>query len=300
MAFATYANKENVNLDQFSRIERGHWTYWSVFNARLYHLRIVRKNGKFYWTCNCPDARYISHPHGDQCKHEIALARMLKSQYERKCMAEIQAEQIAEEAQEKAEQREEIEDLRAEVAQLRAAMPDFIDIALQKQVVEELRAELAEARAEIQQPDLTEIMVELAELRAENEQIKKALACKATARKKHQSEQETADIKHDMNLLANDVVSAANSAIQTVSMWKKRLADLEAIPHELKKELDAWTEAGREELQPDYQPEEHNAPEIKAQIREAQEISRQRREATEEERRKIAPLNGNSGFSFLK
>ncbi len=281
MTFTPYANKNIVDLSQFTRLERGHWTYYSQFQHRTYELKLIQKEDqKFHWRCDCPGARYISHPRGEQCKHEIALARMLKSRYEQKCMAEIEAEQIATEAQEKARQSE-VAELRAEVAAL--------------------RAELAEAREAIQtKPQLAEILSQLAALRAENAEIKRILATKATARKKHQTETEAAQIKEQINTALDDAMQQAENAIHAAQMARAGLADLEAIPHSLKTELDSWTEAGKEELQPDYKPEDHNEPEIKAQIREAQESARTRREATAEERRKMAPLNGNREFSLWK
>lgn len=293
MTFAPYANKGIVDLSQFKRVKRGDWMYWSAFNNRMYDLKLVQKeDGKHYWSCNCPAARHINHPHGEQCKHEIALAHMLKSRHEQKCRVQIEAEQVAAEAQGRAEQSE-LAALRAEVADLRK---------MHEILRENWRGSVKNSADCGNQQDMLiySLQSQLAEIRAENEQIKKQLATKATARKKHQSEQEAADIKRDMNMLAEDVIEAANCTIQTVSMWKERLADLEAIPHSLKAELDQWTEAGKEELQPSYKPDDHNAPEIKAEVRAMQEQTRARREASAEERREMAPLNGNQGFSVLK
>lgn len=250
----------------FKQISIDHYEYASPAPERLgkiYDIYYINKR----WNCNCPDAR-IKHKNNDRCKHECALNQKLRKAYENRCMAEIEAEQVLEQIQ-KCKEQSEIEQLRAEIASL--------------------RAELEESRA-IQIPDFAEIKAELAILREENEQIKKILATKATARKKHMSETEAAEIKEQINVALDDVITQAQNAIQAAQMVREEVADLEAIPHALKQELDRWTERGQLELQPDYQAPELPA-EIKSAVREAQEADRRRREA---------PLNGNQGFSLLK
>lgn len=305
----TYPGKGIVHFENFKRVERHHWQYESPFQPKTYDLYLIQKeDGKYYWNCNCADARKISHPCGKPCKHETALAQMLKSQYEQKCMAEIQAEEIAAEAESQAEQKhgqaEEITALRAEVAALRCQL-------------DAIKSQPAAIT-----PDLAAIMQEIEKLHKENEQIKvenaeikRALATKATARKKHQSETEAAQIKQDINIYLDDAVESAKAAIYAAEATRERLASLEAIPHELKAELDAWTERGCEELQPGYKAPDYHAEELTKEMREngaksVKQINRETREMSASERAKLlranrelrdrAPLNGNQGFSFLK
>jgi hypothetical protein len=252
-----------VDVFQFERINSDLFLYHSPLQHKDYQIHFNEEK----WICNCAHARKIAHPQARQCKHEIALTQLWERHQERKSLSMRQAEAAAAAATRRAEQQDQVEMLRAEVAQLSANLQD-------------LRYEM-ESQAQQQQsannPDLAAILAELAALKAENAEIKKQLATKATARKKHQTEQEAAEIKEQINSALDDAVQQAENAICAAQMARERLADLESIPHFLKAELDAQAEAGKPELQPDYKTPEFIEPELKSEIRKMQEADRAER-----------------------
>lgn len=256
----------------FTQISTTHYQYASAAPERagkIYDIRYI--NGR--WQCQCPDARGKRIAgYGERCKHERGLIQRIDTIKARRSQTERQAEEIVAQAEES-----------AELAALRAE-------------VEALRAQIA---SQSQQPDITAIMAEIASIKAENIEIKKQLATKATARRKHQLETESAQIKEQINSALDEAQEAAQTAIRAAEMARAQLADLESIPHALKEDLDRLTEEGQPELQPDYKAPEP-APEIKKAVRDAQESERKRRQQTERERREKAPLNGNKGFNFYR
>ena len=281
-----------VDVHCFRRIDNEFFIYHSPIRHREYELHLINNE----WNCNCPDKR-----HNDVkcCKHEQALARLWKQHQTRKSLSMSKAEmqeQIAALATEIGKIRAEWKkaDLQTADALRKFALGTNEKIAALRAEIEALRAELAELRAAPIAPDLAAIMQELEALKQENTEIKRVLATKATARRKHMSETEAAQAKEAINTMLDNVVEQSQNAIKAAEIARQQIKDLEAIPYELKAELDRWTEAGKEELQPDYQPPDLLEPELKASIREAQEATRKRR------KREEAPLNGNQGFSLLK
>lgn len=286
MAVNTVYPTGYVDILQFERITNEFFIYHSPLQHRDYELNII--NGA--WKCNCPDARYISHKQCKQCKHERALTQLWERHQERKSLSMQQAEEAAARATREAEQHEQITALAFEIGKVRKEWKKA-DL----QTAEALSKFALETNEQ-----LRAMREEIKTLKAENSELKRVLATKATARRKHQSETEAAQIKEQINTALDDATEQAEAAINAVKMARAELADLEAIPYALKAELDSWTASGKEELQPDYQAPDWTPPEVKKALRDAQGHERARRTASPEERRKMAPLNGNQGFSLLK
>ncbi len=301
-----------IEPECFTQVAIDHYQYTSPAPERagkIYNIRYI--NGR--WTCECPSARAL-HKVEQRCKHEVALCQRIAARKAAASQPEREAEQIITSQ----EERGELAALRAEVVELHQAQTD--EIWTLRTEIANLRSRLyiqsQQQPAQAAAPDLTAILAELAALRAENTEIKSLLATKATARKRHASEQETAEAKKHINCILDNAVEAANSAIACAEMARRELKDLEVIPYELKKEIDQLVENGQAPfLAADYVAPEL-PDEIRKSVRDAQEeiskrnngegtpINQRDSDAQEAARlrrkRENAPLNGNAGFTLYK
>jgi len=312
----------------FHQVTAKHYIYKSPAPERMgrvYDLDYINHK----WVCNCPDKRSkIKAGSNDRCKHERALCQLVDEQINQ-TEANRQAQEITECVDERAKYQAAYEQIHRDLTKSDAHQAEMLEKfnARRDQEIAALRAEVGNLRGQLDAiqsqptpmaqiaPYLSDILAEIEklhkendEIKAENAEIKRVMKTKATARKKHQTETESAQIKQDINIYLDDAVESAKAAIYAAEATRERLASLEAIPHELKAELDSWTERGREELQPDYKAPDYIAPEIKAATRAikeemaAKEKERKAKAAKIEEqwreRCEKAPLNGNDGFHF--